>query len=75
MPGDPASVVDAGIAAFAVADRGVGLGGRNRPAGVRIGYTKAHLPGGDSRLPPNNEEASCASLAARIARSSFWIRS
>ena len=48
-----------------------GCGGKNRPAGVYIGYTSYHLPvmGFPVRIP-----AMPAIFAARMARSSLLIR-
>lgn len=51
-----------------------GYVGRSRQLGECSGYTKHHLPENNPEFP-RNEEASPASLEARIAFSSLAIRS
>ena len=48
--------------------------GRNHLLGERTGYTRNHLPENSPEVP-KNEDASPASFDARIAFSSFAIRS
>ncbi len=71
---DVAQAVFAGVLAAEVpADA---FFGKNHPVGAHIGYTYYHLPG-FNEMPdfPRKAEAIFAIFAARIARSSFPIRS